>query len=259
MLTPTVRGCAQAASADGIVALGLLLATDATLARRRGDPARAAPLLALGLAIAVFAKSEGALLAVLLVLANLPAWRHAADRARALRWLALPAATFAAGWLLNRVHGFSYYLLADFGKGNLLARFWRQAPTHAPEVARTFLRELAFPATCTNGLFAALFLLTALAPRTARAAGALWPALALLAAVLAHATLMIGTGTDLAWSLADRDAAPLDAARALGRAAGRRRVSRRRADKMPPGVAGLAPRQAGGPHTTESTPYPLPR
>ena len=201
ILTDAGRVISQSAMADGLVAFGLLLATEGCLARHRGDERGAAPLFALGLAIAIWAKNEGTMLAAAMLLANARALWRSPERRWAWTWLALPLGTLVVHLCVNALHGFSYYLVADYGSGGILARFCKQVTTHGAAVARTFASELLVPGTCTNGLFAALLLLAVLAPGRLLRNGCLAPALALGAGIAAFAVVMIGTGTDLGWSL----------------------------------------------------------
>jgi hypothetical protein len=202
LLDAEFRSACSTAYADGMLALGLVLALDGWLRCRAlppGAPA-AAPmraLLVLGLAFALWSKNEGALYVAAAIgaavltarLPRAPWWPGAV-------WL-WPCAVVAAQWTWNRWFGFTSDLLGGppspgVGWPRLFAAQWQ---THAPRVLQAGIDLLFSPASAAGVL---LVPLPALLLRTVRQEPRLRaPALALLLSVLGLHLVYVGTWIDL--------------------------------------------------------------
>jgi len=202
LLDAEFRSACSTAYADGMVALGLVLALDGWLRCRAlppGAPA-AAPmraLLACGLAFALWSKNEAALYAAAAVAAAvLTARLPRASRRPAAVWL-LPLAVVAAQWTWNRWFGFTSDLLGGppspgVGWPRLFVAQWQ---THGPRVLQAGVDLLLSPASAAGVL---LLPLPALLLRTVRREPRLRaPALALLLGLLGLHLVYVGTWIDL--------------------------------------------------------------
>jgi hypothetical protein len=203
------------AEADGLVALGLLVALDA-LDRFVREPRSAwLSLLALALALLVGAKHEGSLLALCVVAgaAACPAFRRAwrpsarpvpehgpltpPRRAALLAWLALPAAVLAAGWAVNAHFGFENDMVEGRSPWPLIARTFAQAPDRLVPAALAVGSHLLGPALDTHRLLLAYLVLAVLFPRRLLLASP--SGCVLLLALLGYTAVYVGTPHGLAW------------------------------------------------------------
>jgi hypothetical protein len=191
------------AEADGMVALGLLVALDA-LGRFVREPRPAwLALIALALAFLVGSKHEGSLLALSVVAgaACCPTLRHALGslprRAVALAWLALPVAVLAAGWAVNARFGFDNDMLEGRSPWPLIARTFAQAPERLVPATQAMAGHLAGPALDTHRLLLAFLVLAGLFPRRLLLPSpAAW---VLLLALIGYTAVYVGTPHDLQW------------------------------------------------------------
>lgn len=145
--SPVTALSAETAGAEGLVALGLLIAVDAL--GRFEDEREAGPwltLAALGLALAVFTKNDASLFALaILAGATVRAIGYAPARPRPARllWLALPMGLLAARFAFNTQAGFANDLTSGKGDGTgLFARLGSQALDYLPTTAEYFTRHL---------------------------------------------------------------------------------------------------------------------
>lgn len=193
--TPMFRESVAFASADHMVALGLLVAVAGWL-RLRDDADGIAPeaLLAGGALLAVAAKNEGTML--LTLLSPFALVSTAPDRrVRVLGALALPWAVVAGLRISNAVLG----LHNDLTTG-LFERLVSEAPGRVPRVAGALASELA-----TNPAFAPVVgvgIVALLASRRIPGDPARAVAGLLLAALTVHGVIYASTPHDLEWHLA---------------------------------------------------------
>lgn len=128
LLDPSQRAACLAAEADGMVALGLVVALDGWLRARASDARGHRAMLAIGFAFALAAKNEAVMYALATMLAASLCWiggrRHLgatklepAPSAAGWRWCVLPLAVIAwhAGW--NRWFGFQNDLAGGNPRG----------------------------------------------------------------------------------------------------------------------------------------------
>lgn len=207
-LLPTVM-------ADGLVALGLLVALDAWLRYAEGGDQAWLRLLGVGLALGTASKNEGLLYAALILVAvavglgahgapSLSFVRRLVQAGRSSRCAALAALLpWAATALLNARYGFRGDLTSD---ANAAGRPpWELLPEqlgqNLPAVLRFLIDEVLFSATHTRFLFLAALVLLVLAPRPAARGARTVPAAVLLAAAAALALVFVATPNELHWHL----------------------------------------------------------
>lgn len=194
--------CARAAlraDADLLVALGLLVALDGAARLPRADgggasrPAREAVLaLVPGTCLMVFAKHEGALLALLVL--GAAALRAAPGQRPLLVRVALaPLAFLALGWAFNLALGLGNDLFEDEG---LLARALAGFGARLPAVGGAFLTELLAPG---GALLVAALLCAGLGARAGRHAAI--GGIALPLALLAYVVVYLGSPHEVGWHL----------------------------------------------------------
>lgn len=212
------------ADADGLVACGFLVAVDGWLRFAESGRAPCFALAAFGLATALWAKNEGALLAVEFALALGVAAvvsRRVRERLAGLRgalaWLLLPLALEAA----HRAFNLRFGLVNDLaeGAGGALAdrMLGRLDGASLGILGSAFARSLTVPPTIAeyfkplvpawlgpsdqNLLLLAFFALALLRPRRAFGAELGVVTGTLLAAFAGFALVYLGTVNDLAWHL----------------------------------------------------------
>ena len=199
---------------DLVVAAGLLMATDAWLRLRSSGETRWMALLASGLALALFAKHEGALIAVAFaagVAVDLlrDRWRRPeglepirAPRGWAFLWLALPLAAVLAVWLFNRAYGHDNDLVSQNQKGRpFWVLFVWQFGDRAPAVATYFVERVLFVSSHARTIPLLLLLVLLARPAALLRGPALAPAVALAAATAGYFIVFVGSPHDLAWHL----------------------------------------------------------
>jgi hypothetical protein len=223
-LSKGMAWCSWAADSEPLVAMGMVVAVDGWLrfdaSGRRGHFA----LMACGLATALWAKNEGALLAAAFGVALASAaWLSQATRARllalrgALAWLALPLACEAAHRAFNLRFGLVNDLAGD-ARGSFLVHLAARLDlaslrTLSDAFARTLLVPGLLPARFTvpdspwlapsdqNLLFPAFVVALLAAPRRAFRSGLGVVASALVLGVAGFALVYLATVHDLAWHL----------------------------------------------------------
>jgi len=212
------------ADADGLVACGFLVAVDGWLRFAESGRAPFFALSSFGLATALWAKNEGALLAVQFGLAlGVAAVVSRRVRARlaglrgALAWLLLPVALEAAHRAFNLRFGLVNDLAEGAG-GSLAGRMLGRLDGASLEVlGRAFARSLTVPPMIPeyfkplvpawlgpsdqNLLLPVFFALALLRPRRAFGAELGVVTGTLFAAVASFALVYLGTVHDLAWHL----------------------------------------------------------
>lgn len=196
---------------DLAVGAGFLLAVEAWLRLRASGETRWFALMALGLALALFAKHEGALLAVAFaggVLVDcLRRWRTGAGepcapRARAALWLIAPAAAVLAVWLFNRHFGLENDLLSGNSKGRpFWVLFLWQFPERSVAVAAYFVDRVLLVTAHSRGILLALVLVVLARPRAALASSMLAPLAAVVLAIAGYYVVFVGSPHHLEWHL----------------------------------------------------------
>jgi len=212
--SPVTALAARTAGAEGLVALGLVIAVDA-LGRFERDPRGSLlGIAAMGLALAVFTKNDASLF-VLAILAGAFVrglqFAPARPRLRSWAWLALPAAFIAAGFIFNARAGFANDLTHGKGDGaGLFARLGAQGLEYLPTTAEYFARHLflapRFDAYVLLLLAAALLVTGSRAlaghlPDAARLGRALVPAAAFALSLAGLFLIYLATPQPLEWHL----------------------------------------------------------
>jgi len=181
LLLATSRGAGTStgdASADGLVALGLLVALDAGERWRATGARRWFALGALALAVLVASKNEGLMLALCALAAGALTGLVRDARAAAVRvgrsleprpasraaWLLVPLALAVTGALLNARFGFENDLLAADGGRSLPERIVRHAPVVVAPLLAWIADFLLRGGVETHRLFLAGLVLLLLAP-----------------------------------------------------------------------------------------------
>ena len=199
---------------DMVVAAGFLMATDAWLRLRSTGETRWLALMASGLALALFAKHEGALLAVAFgvgVAVDLvrdrwlrPAGLEPIRRPKgwAFLWLALPIAAVLCVWLFNRTYGHGNDLLSENQKGRpFWVLFLWQFGDRAPAVAAYFVERVLLVTSHARAIPLLLVLVVLARPAALLSGAALAPAVAIAAAVGGYFVVFVGSPHHLGWHL----------------------------------------------------------
>jgi hypothetical protein len=196
----------RAAYADGLVALGLVVALDGFLRSRERGERRWAWLAALGGAFALWAKNEAMLYVAAVAAAGAVGWvvhwRRAGRPARGtLCVLLVPSAVVVAQALWNRSLGLQNDLLGANPTGKTMATlFVEQFAARMPVVAgRAF--DLIAGIRREYGVFLVLLLAPICWPRSALGARLIVPTLALLAGVVGLHLVYVGSWLDLEFHL----------------------------------------------------------
>jgi len=197
----------QTAYSDGLVALGLLLAVDAWL--RYFDERRDAWLVvaAAGLALAVFAKNEGQLLALAFLasalLGSASTWLRQRPSGRRVALVLACVALVALPLVLTATVNAHYQLEGDlFGSANAAgAPIWVTLPAQLSErgslVVGYLARHVVFAPRTGGAWFLVLALLALGRPRVLCAPRLAIPTLTLAAAVLGFTLIFIGSAHHL--------------------------------------------------------------
>ena len=195
------------AAADPMVALGLLVATDAGLRWLASRAETWARLFFVGLAFLVGAKHEGTLLGIAVLLGcaacalmsgTRPGWpRLGWPRQRMLLWIALPLAVLGAGWLVNVHFGFKNYLASGGPLGILTGQFRERIGPILSYFAELFFMRPRWNA----GLFALWIVLSILAPARVLYGRARPLTIGLWFALLGWTFVYLTTPHDLDWHL----------------------------------------------------------
>jgi hypothetical protein len=192
-----------AVEADLMLAVGILIAGDAWLRWAETRDVRWWRLAATALALVVWSKNEGAMLALVLGIAVVVASpRRIAPATRALWWLAAPVLLLALTKALNAHFGFANDLFDTTKSGltlpqRLSANFGDRAGT----VVGWFTTEELLSAR-SRGLCAFAVALGAIHTRRLVPTRALVPLLAMLGALAVYALIFVATPHDLPWHLA---------------------------------------------------------
>lgn len=186
------------ATADLMVALGLVAALDALLRWRATGAAQWLRLAALSLAFLVWSKNEG-LLYLCGILAAVAAGLRPPGRPpwRALAWLALPLAAALATWLTNARFSFENDLATTSAPAILAERLGERIGP----LSSFFLELLARTPAKNGGLFAAFLALCLLAPRRALGPLLRGPTVLLALALAGWFLVYLATPHELAWHL----------------------------------------------------------
>lgn len=146
LASPLTRDAFQTAGAEGLVALGLVMAADAFGRYERDSRGAWVGLGAVGLALALFTKNDAQLFALALVAgaaARALTWPPARAPLRAALWLLLPVAVVLFGAIFNAHAGFQNDLTAGKGDGlGLFARLGAQALDYLPPTAAFFADQV---------------------------------------------------------------------------------------------------------------------
>jgi hypothetical protein len=207
-------GAAMTAGAEGLVALGLVVAVDALVRYEREARGAWLGLAAIGLALALFTKNDAALFVLgILVGAGVRAltWPPARPRPRLLLWLAAPLATMLLTIAFNTQAGFANDLTHGKGDGvGLLARLGAQALDYLPTTLEYFVQNV-FLSPHFDGLVGLLFLAALLLVGTRALAGepsdiarlgrALVPAVGFLIGIAGLFVIYLATPQPLEWHL----------------------------------------------------------
>lgn len=206
LLEPEFSSLCRTAYADGLVALGVVVALDGWLRWREHGDRRFAWLAAFGLAFAVWSKNETMLYlvaaggAALLTRLWLPPLAGGVSR-RNLRLLLPAACVVGYSMLWNRRFGMRSDLFGNNPTGKsmftLMAEQW---PERVPALAGEALR-LFVDVGHAHVVFALVLLGTALAPRRAFGPALALPVLALLAAFVGLHVVYVGSFLPLRFHL----------------------------------------------------------
>lgn len=204
LLSEPFRSSSRTAYADGMVALGVLIAGDAWLRAKQGGGPVWHRVAALGAAFALWSKNEAMLYAAAAAAAAAIASAVASRRGRreampwrSLAWLLLPFGTLALQWAWNARFGLQNDLLGANESGrSMFALLLEHGPERLPvvlEVATAAMTSLMEP----HAVFLVLLLAPLCWPRVALQ-GALLPlTLTLLLSLCGLHLVYLGTHLDL--------------------------------------------------------------
>jgi hypothetical protein len=191
-----VADMAGPAMADGMVALGLLVALDCWLRERDGGGAPWARFGGLALALLAWSKHEGAMVAALTAAGVVLAGPR--DARRLVRWLLPPAIVVLATWATNAAFGFRNDLAQHHADGTIWTRFLPALSGRGADVAALAWRDfLAAPRV--SGLLAFGLVLGLLVPAVRRDRRVVAAAAVLLFALAVDVAVFVATPNDLAW------------------------------------------------------------
>ena len=205
------------ASADGMVALGVLIAVDGWLRWRAQPHPKYAFLASIGLAIAIASKNEGLLyatcaLAVLLVLALLRFTFRDAQAERAtprlqfrawsLAWLCIPLAPAGLQYVFNESAGFENDLTSGMGTGiGFFARLQDQALDYFATTAQFYVDRVFLDASFDGFLLVLLLVAVLMLPMRLRDPQVLGPLCFLAFSMTGIFLVYLSTPQPLEWHL----------------------------------------------------------
>lgn len=212
VLEPSQRAACLAAEADGMVALGLVMALDGWLRHRSTGARGHRAVLAIGLAFALGAKNEAAMYVAAIAVAATLCWLVDRLRRRNLgpivtparlgwQWSLLPLAVIAwqAGW--NRWFGFQNDLAGSNPRGETFAAlFAAQFPERIGPVVAAGMRLLT-NIERAHGVLLLVLLAPLLWPRRALAQPLGLVTLALLGSVVGVHLVYVGSWLELQYHL----------------------------------------------------------
>ena len=213
--SPLTRDACQTAGAEGLVALGLLVAVDAFARFERDRRGAWLALAACGLGLALFTKNDAQLFVVALFAggaARALTFPPARVHAKQLCWILVPLFVLVAGAAFNAHAGFQNDLTTGKGDGvRLLARLGAHALDYLPTTAM-FFADQAMTSPRFDGLTLVLLGLVLFITGTGALAGeraeraslgrALCPSLTVLVGLMGLFLIYLATPQPLEWHLA---------------------------------------------------------